>query len=164
MELHGINDAEVVAVVVENLVEFRVPPSAESVGKNIEVGGDPFSFPLEIIPNLCCSEVAGHFQTILVPSSSVLKKVETRGRVGFPGDHVAGPAGAPDVPGEDMGQQLEIRDDPVLKEGRGGAGNVFVSGIENADTWQPPVPTIGAGVQFCTKSALSTQPAANPSK
>ena len=32
---------------------------------------------------------------------------------------MAGPAGAPDVPGEDVGQQLEIRDDPVLEFGRG---------------------------------------------
>ena len=142
LELHGINDAETVAVVVEHFVELRVPPSAESVGKNIEVGRNPFGFPLEVVPNLCCSEVLGHLQTVLVPSSSVLKEVEACGRVCFPG-----PAGAPDIPGEDVGQQLEIRNDPVLEFGQGGAGNIFVSGkVENTDTWQPPVPTVRAGV------------------
>ena len=58
MELHGINDAEAVAVVVENLVEFWIPPSAEGVGEDIEVGRNPFCFPLKIVANLCCSEMA----------------------------------------------------------------------------------------------------------
>ena len=140
MELHGINDAKTVAVVVEHFVEFRVSPSAEGVRKNIEVGRNPFCFPLEVVPNLCCSEVSGHLQAILVPSSSVLKEVEACGRVCFSGDHVAGPAGAPDVPGEDVGQQFEVRDDPVLEFGWGGAGNKFLNGeVENSDIRQAPV-------------------------
>ena len=52
MQLHGILDAKFFAVVVENSVKFGVSPSAEGIGEDIEVGGDPLPFPLEVAADL----------------------------------------------------------------------------------------------------------------
>ena len=52
MQLHGIFDAEGCTMLVEDSVELGISPSAEGVGEDIEVGGNPLGLPLEVTADL----------------------------------------------------------------------------------------------------------------
>ena len=51
-----------------------------------------------------------HLEADLVTSPAILEKVETGCGVSFPGDLVAVPCGAPEVPGHDVGEELKVSD------------------------------------------------------
>ena len=147
MALHGLVDAQLGAVVPENPVIFGVTPSAEGVGEHVEVGGDPLGLPLEVAADLGGGEMPGHFEPDLVAGAAVLEEVEAGRGVGFSGDPVVGPGGAPEVAGHDMSEELEIGDVEVLEIWGGWAGDKF-SGreIENADARETTSPAVRAGV------------------
>ena len=86
MALHGIGDAQLSTVVMKNAVIFRVAPSAKRIGQYVEVGGNPFCLPLEVVLNLQGSEVARHLEADLVAGSTILEEIKTGRGVGFSGD------------------------------------------------------------------------------
>ena len=147
MALHGIRNAQLGTVVLKNTVVFWVAPSAKRIGQNIKVGGNPFCLPLKVVLDLQGSEMARHLKADLVAGSTIFEEIETGRGVGFSGDLMPVPGGAPEVPGHDMGEEFEISDGEVLEVGRRGAGDKFIVGeIEDANTWKAVIPPIRTGV------------------
>ena len=147
MALHGIIDAQFGKVVRKDLAVLWISPSTKRVEQYVKVGRNPFSFPLEIVFNLQGGEMTGHLETDLVTSTSILEEVETCSGIGFSSDLVAVPRGAPEVSGHDMGEELKISNDEGLEVGGRGTSDKFIVGkVEDSNTWQAVIPTIGTGV------------------
>ena len=91
--------------------------------------------------------MAGHLETDLVAGSTILEEIETCGGISLASNLVAVPRGAPEIAGHDMGEELKIGNDEGLEVGGRGAGDEFIIGkVENSNTWQAIIPTIGTGV------------------
>ena len=147
MALDRVGNAKLGAVVGEDLAVFGFTPATERVREYVEVGGDPFRLPLEPKLDLRCCEVARHLQPDLVAGAAVLEQVKTSRRISFPGDLLTIPGWAPEIPCDDMGEELEVCDVEVLEVGRGTAGDVFICReVENAESGEPIEPPIRTGI------------------
>ena len=103
--------------------------------------------PFEIVFNLQGGKMAGHLEADLVPSSAVLEEIKTCRGIGFSGDLMAVPCGAPKIAGHDVSEEFEVGDGEGLEVWRRGTGDKFIVGeVENADTWETIIPPIRAGV------------------
>ena len=125
---------------MKNAVVFRVAPAAESVREYVEVGRDPLCLPLEVVPDLGRGEMAGHLKADLMTGLSILEEIEAGGRVGLSSDLVPGPAGAPDIAGQNVGEELEVRDVEVAEVG--GGVQVMYSFVEKLNTPMPGSPPV----------------------
>ena len=112
----------------EDFVVFGVAPSAEGIQQCIEVGRDPPGLPLEVEPDMGGGEDARHLQVDLVVSTAVLDEVEVSRGVRLSSDPVIDPGGAPQIAGDNVSKELELRDVEMLEVGRGRAGDIFVIG------------------------------------
>ena len=97
MALHGLDNAQLSAVIFEDFLVFGVAPSAEGIRKNVKMGGNPFGLPFEVKADLGGGEMTGHFEPDLVARAAVLEEIEAGRGICFSGDPVVGPGGAPEV-------------------------------------------------------------------
>ena len=74
--LHGIGNAKAGTFVKEDLVVLLVAPTAERVGQNVGVSGEPLGLPFEVMADLRRSEMARHLQTNLMTCAAILEEVE----------------------------------------------------------------------------------------
>ena len=110
MALVGIVNSQPGTSLPEDFAVLVLPPTAESIGKNVLVGGDPLGVPLEAMFDLGGGKVAGHLESDLVASSAVLEEIPAGGGICLPGDAVTIPGGPPQIASDDVGQELQVSD------------------------------------------------------